>query len=211
MDPVYIVSIIATLIIMVLGFLYLRLRGDLRVETMYAESLDQQTEDLRNEYQSMVKELSDKRVDDLYEAEQSYNSKLRKLLNRSTAEITEMQLKHGDIVKEKDQKYRVLLAQKKSSEVKTGYILEKVAPLFEDFPADLASDTVIPLFDVVDYLIFKDNEIIFCEVKSGDSSLSQRQKRFKKNVKEGRVTYRVFRKRAPEGLGNEQKAEESTV
>lgn len=199
MDWTLIALIIAGITTIVLAILYSRTLASQDAERRHSNSLKTQLADQAKRYD----ELIEKRAADLQAAEDTYTRKLKKLLNKSTSEINAIKIEYGDIIKEKDQKYRVLLAQKKSSEVRTGYILEKVAPLFEDFPADLASDTVIPLFDVVDYLIFKDDEIIFCEVKSGDSSLSQRQKRFKQNVKEGRVTYRAFRKKAPDNIEEE--------
>lgn len=201
MDLGSILLILSALIIVVLCIICARAEVSYKAEKVHNEMLDQQIKAASAQNNKLI----EKHVQGLREADETYNRKLRKLLNRSTSEINELQMAHRDQIRDKDQKYRELLAKKKSSEVRTGYILEKVAPLFEDFPADLASDTVIPLFDVVDYLIFKDDEIIFCEIKSGDSSLSQRQKRFKQNIKEGRVSYRVFRKKAPEELENEQK------
>jgi len=126
-------------------------------------------------------------------------SKIRKLLEQSQQQMQEkVERYEGELRKEKDSNRR-LLAQKKSTEVRTGHILEKVAPLFQDFPGDIVDDNVIPVFKAFDYLVIKDDEIILVEVKSGNAGLSTRQKKLKKLVEAGKVSFQVFRRRGIEG------------
>jgi len=126
-------------------------------------------------------------------------SKIRKLLEQSQQQMQEkVERYEGELRTEKDSNRR-LLAQKKSTEVRTGHILEKVAPLFQDFPGDIVDDNVIPVFKAFDYLVIKDDEIILVEVKSGNAGLSTRQKKLKKLVEAGKVSFQVFRRRGTEG------------
>lgn len=124
----------------------------------------------------------------------SYN-KIRDLLHRSQNDMREkVEYYEKELRQEKD-KSRRYLSDRKSSEVRTGHILEKVAPLFKDFPGDIEKDNVIPVFKTFDYLVITDDEIILVEVKSGNAGLSTRQKKVKKLVEEGKVSFRTFRKR----------------
>lgn len=133
---------------------------------------------------------------------EKYERKLIKLLDRSQTEMQEKTDKFFAELKEEREKSRKYLSDRKSTEVRTGHILEKVAPLFEDFPGDIIQDNVIPVFKTFDYLVIKDDEVILVEVKSGNAGLSTRQKKLKKLIEEGKVSFKTFRKRGTEGDSN---------
>ena len=84
-----------------------------------------------------------------------------------------------------------ILSQKKSSEVLTGHIAEKVAPFLTDFKHDPRN--AIFLGQPIDYLVFKDDEIIFVEIKSGKARLSKKQRNIKKLIEDNSVNWQEIR------------------
>lgn len=83
------------------------------------------------------------------------------------------------------------LKAKKASEIKLGYITEQFAPFLENWKYDAANFRF--LGKPIDGVQFEEDEIIFIEIKSGQSSLSQKQRHIKELVKQGKVSFRVFR------------------
>lgn len=96
-------------------------------------------------------------------------------------------------------------AVKRSRAVIGGQVIEQLAPLFPDFPARY--DEVKFIGKPVDFIAFKgleescDNgekchvdEVLFIEVKTGNSALSTRERAIKQAVDEGRVRYVLWRK-----------------
>jgi len=86
-----------------------------------------------------------------------------------------------------------ILSSKKSSEVRLGQISENVAPFLEGCPYD--SHNMMFLGKPLDFIVWDyDNaEIIFLEVKSGNSKESKRQRLIKNIVKEGKIFYEKMR------------------
>ena len=87
-----------------------------------------------------------------------------------------------------------LLSQKKSSEVKLGFLTEKLAPLLAEFPYDLHKSIVIPLGQPVDYIVIGSNaegqeEIGFVEIKSNDAKHNANQRKIKKLVTNKQVAW----------------------
>lgn len=87
---------------------------------------------------------------------------------------------------------------KRSKAVREGQTMEQLAPFFEDFPCN-PSDAKF-LGKPVDYVAFSGldeedevSEILFIEVKTGESKLSPREKSIKKAIHEGRVRYVEYR------------------
>jgi len=188
-----VLGIVATVIIVSLGVAVYHLRRNL---------------DRRDVMVAMLKEHKAEMKQAQQEAEESYARKLRKLLERSQKEMTEKADYYEKELRGEKEKSRRYLADRKSSEVRTGHILEKVAPLFEDFPGDIIEDNVIPVFKTFDYLVIKDDEIILVEVKSGNAGLSTRQKKVKKLVEAGKVSFRTFRKRGTNGDSDGRKKDQ---
>jgi len=88
---------------------------------------------------------------------------------------------------------RVLLSQKKSSEVRVGMISEHLVPFLNECPFD-PKDMVF-LGRPIDFISFNLDEgsIHFIEVKTGNSEESKKQKTIKAIVQSGRVYYSQIR------------------
>jgi predicted Holliday junction resolvase-like endonuclease len=86
---------------------------------------------------------------------------------------------------------RKTLSQKKSSEVRTGLIVEQMAPFLEGFPYDPRS--AIFLGKPLDFLVFDEEGVHFVEVKSGKAQLSTSQRRIRDQLKDKKVTFEVYR------------------
>jgi len=86
---------------------------------------------------------------------------------------------------------RRLLSQKKSSEVRLGKIGENMAPFIEDWPYDHSKFRF--LGNPIDGIQFTDYEIIFVEIKTGKSRLTNTQKQIKKLIADGKVSFATFR------------------
>jgi|TARA_B110000495_G_scaffold202024_1_gene220944 predicted Holliday junction resolvase-like endonuclease len=84
-----------------------------------------------------------------------------------------------------------LFSQKKSTEVRTGHIVEKFAPFLEGFPHDPSS--AVFLGQPIDYIVFEDDGVTFSEIKSGKAQLSKKQRLIRDHIKEGRVFWEEIR------------------
>jgi predicted Holliday junction resolvase-like endonuclease len=91
------------------------------------------------------------------------------------------------LIKEK----RKVLSQKKSSEVITGQIAEKLAPFLEHFKYNPQNSVF--LGQPIDYLVFEKDEIVFVEIKSGNARLSKKQKEIKDLIKNNKVNWKEIR------------------
>ena len=87
--------------------------------------------------------------------------------------------------------YKKLLSQKKSSEVRTGHIAEKLAPFLFFFFHD--PECAVFLGQPIDYIVFEDEGVTFSEIKSGNSQLSKKQKMIKENIQQGNVFWEEVR------------------
>jgi len=91
---------------------------------------------------------------------------------------------HGSALKK-------LTSQKKSSEIRTGQIAEHFAPLLKDFKYDRKQARF--LATPIDFIIFEEEEIIFMEIKTGNSQLNANQRRVKKQVEEKKIRWETLR------------------
>ena len=90
----------------------------------------------------------------------------------------------------KDQKAN-LFSKKRSTEVRTGHIVEKFAPFLKNFPHD--PESAVFLGQPIDYLVFEEEGVTFNEIKRGKSKLSQKQKAIKDNILNGNVFWEEIR------------------
>lgn len=88
---------------------------------------------------------------------------------------------------QKQEEYKKLLSQKKSSEVVLGQISEKLVPFLDMFPYDPQKASF--LGNPIDYVVFDDDEVVFVEIKSGNSRLSPKQRKIKKLINDGKVRW----------------------
>ena len=93
--------------------------------------------------------------------------------------------------KEKVIEYTKLLSQKKSSEVRLGQISEQLVPFLDKFKYDPKNAHFIGM--PIDYIVFNNDEVIFVEVKSGESTLSKKQSEIKKLITDGKVRFETIR------------------
>lgn len=87
--------------------------------------------------------------------------------------------------------YDKLANQKKSSEVRTGRIVEQISPFLSDYPLPPGSARFIG--EPIDFVHFDDDKITFVEVKSGKSQLSKKQRMIRDLIKEGKVDFILYR------------------
>jgi len=91
---------------------------------------------------------------------------------------------------EKEQ-FEKLLHHKKSSEVRTGRIVEQISPFLADYPFN--PETARFIGEPIDFCHFEPDRIVFVEVKSGKSQLSSKQREIRDLINNGRVEFQVFR------------------
>lgn len=87
---------------------------------------------------------------------------------------------------------------KRSKAVINGQVAEQIAPFLPDFPANPSDARFIG--KPVDFIVFsglseneKIDDILFVEVKTGKSLLSEREKEVKKAIEKGNVRYVEYR------------------
>ena len=91
------------------------------------------------------------------------------------------------------EKYKKLYSQKKSSEVRMGQITEQFAPLVDNWKYDYNNFKFLGApIDGISFNLEED-EIVFIEIKSGRSRLSEKQKKIKEIIKKGNVSFKTFR------------------
>ena len=115
--------------------------------------------------------------------------------------FNELALKYGSILLENDDLVKEVvrwkdnsdknLSHRKSSETRTGHLVERFAPFLETFP--YPADKCSFLGNPIDYVVWDDDAIHFVEVKSGKSALSKKQKKIKELVEAGKVDFQIFR------------------
>lgn len=83
------------------------------------------------------------------------------------------------------------VSQKKSSEIRTGLIVEQMAPFLEGFPYDPQQSNF--LAKPIDFVVFDDTGVHFVEVKSGQAQLSSKQRQIRDLIENHKVTFEVYR------------------
>lgn len=87
--------------------------------------------------------------------------------------------------------YEKVVHQKKSSEVRVGQTVEQLVGFLEDFPYPDAE--IKAMYQPVDLIVFKEDEIVFIEIKSGESQLSDKQRKIRDLIEEKKVRFEVHR------------------
>jgi predicted Holliday junction resolvase-like endonuclease len=99
--------------------------------------------------------------------------------------------KYEESLESAEAQVRKVVSQKKSSEVRTGQIAEHFVPLLKDFKYNRKQARF--LATPIDFIIFEDDEIIFMEVKTGNSQLTATQRKVRDLIKEKKVKWEVLR------------------
>ena len=92
---------------------------------------------------------------------------------------------------------RKLKKDKRSGEVKRGFMTEQWLPLVDPYPWDPQNFRF--LGSPIDGIQFEEDEIVLVEVKSGKSQLSLKQKHIRDLVNNGKVRFREVRVRIQDG------------
>lgn len=121
---------------------------------------------------------------ELYKVKMKQESEIRDILeDRLVAAETAL--------KEELERYAKLQNQKKSSEVRLGQIGEHLAPFLDKWPWD--SKRFRFLGKPIDGIQFDEDQITFVEIKTGHSQLNKRQRNIRDLIKEGKVSFAIFR------------------
>ena len=104
-------------------------------------------------------------------------------------------IRQKKVFKALEEQNKKILSQKKSSEVRLGYLVEHLSPILKEFPYDLEDEKTIlvPLGNPIDYFVVTENEIGFVEIKTGVSQLNSNQKLVKKLVEDKKVKWHLIR------------------
>jgi len=94
-------------------------------------------------------------------------------------------------INELNKSYQKLLNQKKSSEIKLGQISEQIAPFLQNFPYD--PKNVKFLGQPIDLISFEDDKVVFIEIKTGNSQLSEKQRQIKQLINNKKIFWEEFR------------------
>ena len=94
-------------------------------------------------------------------------------------------------VKSMTASYDKLLFQKKSSEINTGLIAEKLVPFLENFDHNPKDATFCG--NPIDYVIFGPDKVTIMEIKTGNARLTKKQRHIKSLVKNGDVVWEEIR------------------
>lgn len=84
-----------------------------------------------------------------------------------------------------------LKSQQQSKSVKLGLISENVLPFHKDFKYNVKD--LVPMFRPIDYVVFAEEEIVFLEIKTGTSQLSEKQKKIRALIQSGKVRFEEHR------------------
>jgi predicted Holliday junction resolvase-like endonuclease len=84
-----------------------------------------------------------------------------------------------------------LKSQQQSKSVRLGLISENVLPFNSEFKYNVKD--LVPMFRPIDYIVFAEDEIIFLEIKIGTSQLSEKQKKIRNLVQQGKVRFEEHR------------------
>lgn len=89
------------------------------------------------------------------------------------------------------QKFEESRGKQISNRVKMGQIGEQFSTLLSEFKYNRKETKAI--LQPIDFVCFEEDEVIFIEVKTGESKLSSKQRRIRDNINAGRVKFEVFR------------------
>lgn len=167
------------------GILYLGWRAYTSIDL--SDKFEKETKALNTQIQELIAGCGRKDVL-LSRGTQALETALAKHQELSTTLIT---TQHA--LEFQQAQYATLLGQKKSSEVRTGGIVEQIAPFLKDYPVD--SGTARFIGDPVDFCHFLDDKIVFVEVKSGESQLSSKQRKIRDLISAGKVEFILYRVR----------------
>ena len=90
-----------------------------------------------------------------------------------------------------------LKSEKRGTEVRRGFLIEQLLPFAQSYPWD--PQTFKFLGNPIDGIHFEEDEIVLVEFKSGNSRLSEGQKKVKELVSSGKVRFSEVRAKMDDG------------
>lgn len=171
------------------------------VDTLYSakdevEMLTQSLSRKRGELETVVAQLAQRTVDvnEILKEATVYETKFHELSKKFGEEVITNEALKVEVIRWKDEAGKSL-SQRKSSEVRVGKIAENFAPLEKTFPYPI--DTAVFSGQPIDFVCYdidaENPGIHFVEIKSGNADLSAKQRKIRDLIKEGKVTFEVFR------------------
>lgn len=122
----------------------------------------------------------------------NFNAKAKQLLNEKKEEL---KIQREAISKKKSSTQQRI--ETTTNSVNMGFILERLAPVLEQFPFD--KNDCRSLFDPIDYVIFeglqktgKVQKIFFVDIKSGKAKLKANQKAIKQMIEQKKVEFKNY-------------------
>lgn len=94
-------------------------------------------------------------------------------------------------IKTLNKKIKQEQSKTKSTEIRTGLIMEKMTPFMDVFHYNPSNAHF--LGQPIDYIVFTDKEIIFVEVKTGKSKMSPTQNKIKNIIEKGNIRFELIR------------------
>lgn len=113
------------------------------------------------------------------------------ILTNQLSEVTALSAKQFDLNLQLQEQFEKLRFAKISGDIKLGQKAEHLLPFLEGFK--YKDDEIKGLFQPVDLIVFRQDEIVFVEIKTGTSPLTEKERRIRDNVKAGRVRFEVHR------------------
>jgi predicted Holliday junction resolvase-like endonuclease len=117
---------------------------------------------------------------------------------------------------EEDKAQAVVLALRGQKSTISGTVAEKFCPFWPEYFYNL--NDVVPVFDTCDFMVFVGKtdgmitEVVFQEMKSGDSSLSTAQRQLRECVKAGKVRWETWQCRDSKwSIAEDKEADIDTV
>jgi len=144
---------------------------------------------LKKVEESLQKCLEEKTV--AVEEKSRVVNELRSLEQKFLTEKTAIIRLHEEELEKLKKVYNNELSHRKSAEVRLGKISETLAPFLQEWPWN-AQDFRF-LGTPLDGIQFTDDEIIFVEIKTGKSRLTEKQRLYKNLILNKKISFAIFR------------------
>jgi len=158
--------------------------------------------------------IENKYKNQILEIQKNNELAIKKLAHEWELKYTKDLAEIKELIKSAE-KYMRHDAIKRSKRTLLGKLWEQVSPYLPKFPFR-PSDMKF-LGTPIDFVIFdgaSENDIkqvVFLEVKSGDSKLTTQERKLKKVIEEGKVSWRLFNVKKPEKIKMEEEKEKAEI
>lgn len=126
-----------------------------------------------------------------FDKEQNLIQERKLELDAKEKHLTNQLLDLEQKLTEETETRKKVVSQKKSGEVRLGYIAETLAPFLDQFEFDPEECSF--LGKPIDYISFGSEEITLIEVKSGNSQLNTKQRFIRDQIKDKKVAWKEIR------------------